>query len=148
MSGLTVIELGGKKYSSKLQNNTIELKYVPEAKSPEASRNVMELIDTTVTTILLHIQPNISSNRSPLGIQFIIQQHIDILNRANTSNLLYLWIGFQNSSDLIYFELPDAVNTTKVESTGHSALSFEYSNKQFGNLSSIQVSVLHCPIFC
>lgn len=148
MSELCVIELGGKTYSSHLQANAIELKYIPEDRSPEASINVVELFDSAVTTILLHIQPNVSSNRSPLGIQFIKQQNIGILNRANTYNLLYMWIGFQNSIDLIYFELPDTVKSTKVESIGHSALSFEYSNKQFGNLSSIQVSVLHYPKFC
>lgn len=126
-------------YSSRLLNKTIELQLVSDKESQGTPSTVTEFFDITVKTFLLHIHPKGPSNKGPLGIQFIKQQHIDILNRANTSNLLYFWIGFENCIDLIYFELPVAAKAIKVESIGRSALSFEFGNQQFGTLSTIQV---------
>lgn len=132
MSQSSRIHIGSEEYSFVLQQNTIELQHIPKVPPVESPTEVTHSV--SADTVLLHIH----SNKKPLGTKFIAQQNSSILNRAHASNLLYLWIGFQNSLDLVYFGLPSEAKV-RSESVGQSVLSFSFNNERIGNLSLIQV---------
>ena len=127
-SNSVLIVVREKKYDIyKLDDLTIELRRVHLAETNSSE------VDTTAIFLTLEFKSKY------LGIQLIQQQNTDILRKSNDSNLIYLWVGFETSLDLVYFDLSKSVlSKTKTKCTGQSILSFCYS-KQIGNLSLIQV---------
>jgi hypothetical protein len=131
---LRSILIGDKKYDVQVIDElSIELRYAPESSSYSDLHHT-PLIDTSIKSVVLHFKSK------TLGIQFIKQQSTDILRRSDPSNLIYLWVGYQNSVDLVFFDLSKLIDkANKLQCIGQSVLSFTYSDKQSGHLSSIQV---------